>query len=115
MINGKGVPTKAVAGLAKELGTDVRYPDKLAEEIRKGSTGQLTTSKAAVKIQQMIEREATASGHVLHPWTRNRWGHHTTCKQCGAFVGFTVSSKKFRERERIQAPCEHPPDPPDGG
>jgi transcriptional regulator with XRE-family HTH domain len=36
MINGKVVPTKAVlVGLAKELGSDVRYLEKLVEEIRK--------------------------------------------------------------------------------
>jgi transcriptional regulator with XRE-family HTH domain len=36
MINGKTVPTKAViAGLAKELGSDVQYLEKLVEEIRK--------------------------------------------------------------------------------
>jgi transcriptional regulator with XRE-family HTH domain len=35
MINGRAMPTKAVvAGLAKELGSDVRYLEKLAEEIR---------------------------------------------------------------------------------
>jgi hypothetical protein len=42
MINGKVVPTKAVVqGLARELDSDVRYLEKLAEEIRKdrGGTG----------------------------------------------------------------------------
>jgi hypothetical protein len=35
MINGKTVPTKAViAGLAKELDSDVRYLTKLAAEIK---------------------------------------------------------------------------------
>jgi transcriptional regulator with XRE-family HTH domain len=35
MVNGKTVPTKAViAGLAQELGSDVRYLEKLVEEIR---------------------------------------------------------------------------------
>lgn len=35
MINGKVVPTKAViTGLARELDSDVRYLEKLAEEIR---------------------------------------------------------------------------------
>ena len=38
MINGKKVPTKAViSGLARELDSDVRCLEKLAEEIRKGS------------------------------------------------------------------------------
>jgi hypothetical protein len=37
MINGQVVPTKAVvAGLAKELGSDVSYLTKLAGEIQKG-------------------------------------------------------------------------------
>jgi hypothetical protein len=36
MINGKVVPTKAVVhGLARELDSDVRYLEKLVEEIRK--------------------------------------------------------------------------------
>jgi hypothetical protein len=35
MINGKVVPTKQViAGLARELDSDVRYLEKLADEIR---------------------------------------------------------------------------------
>jgi hypothetical protein len=35
MINGRSLPTKAiVAGLARELDSDVRYLEKLAEEIR---------------------------------------------------------------------------------
>jgi hypothetical protein len=37
MINGIATPTKAViAGLARELDTDVRHLEKLAEEIRVG-------------------------------------------------------------------------------
>jgi hypothetical protein len=37
MINGREVPTKAViAGLAKELDSDVRYLEKLAAEIKPG-------------------------------------------------------------------------------
>jgi putative sterol carrier protein len=37
MINGKVMPTKAViSGLARELDSDVRYLEKLAEEIRPG-------------------------------------------------------------------------------
>ena len=36
MINGRVMPTKAVVqGLARELGSDVRYLEKLVEEIRK--------------------------------------------------------------------------------
>jgi hypothetical protein len=37
MINGKMVPTEAViSGLARELDSDVRYLEKLAEEVKKG-------------------------------------------------------------------------------
>ena len=38
MINGRVKPTKAViSGLARELNSDVRYLEKLAEEIGKGN------------------------------------------------------------------------------
>ena len=36
------------------------------------------------------------SGHTWRLWTKGRWGFHTSCLVCGAFVAVTVSTKRVR-------------------
>ena len=69
MINGKIVPTKTVvSGLAKALDPDVRYLEKLAEEIRKDLNGRATMTKLALLLLGLITAAAFAEDHTSAYW-----------------------------------------------
>ena len=57
------------------------------------------------KMINEITKTALDNGHVLHPWVKGRWGFHTNCSKCGAFVAITVSRKAQREGERLLIKC----------
>jgi hypothetical protein len=59
------------------------------------------------KMMCTIEKVAEDNKHKLHPiWTKGRWGFHTNCRKCGAFVAITVSTGQIREGELLQEKCK---------
>lgn len=59
------------------------------------------------KMMWAIEKVADKNRHDLFPtWTKSRWGFHTSCRKCGAFVAITVSTGQIREGELLQKKCK---------
>lgn len=58
------------------------------------------------EMMNKIEYTARHYYHHLSKWTKGRWGFHTNCIRCGAFVAITVSTGQIREGELLQEKCK---------
>lgn len=57
-------------------------------------------------MMRYIEDVSEMNKHTLGKWVKGRWGFHTNCTRCGAFVAITVSTSQIREGEQLKEKCE---------
>lgn len=69
-----------------------------ARYVRKQFTSrQPMRSIPIAKFLDLVIEEFINIGHLPRPWTKGRWGFHTTCRSCGAHVSATKTTRTVRE------------------